>query len=520
MKFFKALLVCLIMSYSSYGQQPVKWGDQHNGSYANPILPGDYQNTDIIRVGSTYYYISATKELSPGMMILSSMDMVNWKAIGHAVNDLTQIDLRYNYNRMEGNSRGIWAVAIRYHDHQFYVYFTDPDFGVFMTTASKAGGPWAPLTKIIGAAGWDDPCPFWDDNGQAYLVATNFADNYKIHLFKMSTDGKALLKDTDQVIHQSKGSEANKLYKINNYYYHFYSEVTPEGRMPFMARSRLIAGPYNERRQLIHKADREPNQGGLVQTDKGDWYFVTHHGKAGWEGREASLLPVTWTPDGWPVWGNVGADGIGNMVWSAYKPTGTNVSASFQTTDDFNNKNLSPQWEWYFQPRDLKWSLMERPGYLRLYACKPLQAGKITKIQNILTQRPLRLEHSTVTVKIDVSHMEDGQVAALCLFGKTYGAIGIMQTGRLKRFYFNDTGVQLNGPEVSQNDAWLRSTWDAAGKAHFYYSTDNVSYQPLGGEFTITNFGNYIGAKIGLYTVNDSAQKGYVDVDWFKYDMQ
>ena len=389
-----------------------------------------------------------------------------------------------------------------------------------MTTAGKASGPWAPLTKMLGEAGWDDPCPLWDDDGQAYLVATHFSDSYKIHLFKMNTDGKTLMIDSDRVIHQSKGSEANKLYKINNYYYHFYSEVTPEGRMPFMARSRNIAGLYNERRQLIHKADREPNQGGLVQTEKGDWYFVTHHGKAGWEGREASLLPVTWTADGWPVWGNAGADGIGNMVWSAPTPIGTTRSATLQTSDEFNNKTLSPQWEWYFQPYELKWSLKERPGYLRLYACKPLQAEKITKIQNILTQRPLRLEHSTVTVKIDISHMEDGQVAALCLFGKTYGAIGITQAGKLKRFYFNNTGAQVTGPEVNRNEVWLRSSWDAAGKAQFFYSTDNVGYQALGGEFTITNFGNYIGAKIGIYTANDLEEKGYIDVDWFKYDMQ
>src|SRR5476651_2035719 len=224
------LLVALVtVATCAKPQQPGKWGDQHDGTYVNPILPGDFQNTDVIRVGAIYYYISATKQLSPGMAILSSTDLVNWKIIGHAVGDITQINPRYNYDKMEGPSRGIWAGAISYHDGKFRVYFTDPDFGLYMTTAAKPEGPWQPLTTLINGPGWDDPCPIWDDKGRAYLVATNFSDAYKIHLFGMAADGRSLLPDSDMVIHQSKGSEANKIYHINNYYYHFYSEVTAEG---------------------------------------------------------------------------------------------------------------------------------------------------------------------------------------------------------------------------------------------------------------------------------------------------
>jgi len=514
-----AFFLILLSRFATNAQQTGKWGDQHNGTYANPILPGDFQNTDVIRVGKVYYYISATKELSPGMMILKSTDLVNWQAIGHAVIDLTQIDKRYNYDRMEGNSRGIWAGAIAYHQGKFYVYFTDPDFGLFMTSATDPAGPWSPLTKMIDGAGWDDPGALWDDNGKAYLVTTNFADNYKIHLFEMTADGKTLLLPTDKVIHQSKGSEASKLYKINGYYYHFYSEVTPEGRMPFMERAKNVYGPYEERRQLIHKADREPNQGGLVQTPQGDWYFVTHHGKAGWEGREVSLLPVTWTNDGWPIWGTLGADGVGNMVWSGPNPAGAKPSAGIQTSDEFNSKTMSPQWEWYFQPRMDKWSLTEKPGFLRLYATKPLQPGNMTKIQNILTQRPLSVGHSTVTVKMNIAHMAEGQTAALCLFGKKFGSIGVQQTGNSRHFYFSNSGVITTGVDISTTDIWLRTSWDAAGLSHFFYSTNGVDFEALDGEFSVTNFGNYIGAKIGIYTANDLKESGYIDIDWFKYDL-
>jgi len=497
------------------------WGDQGDGTYRNPILPGDFQNTDVLRVGSDYYYISATKELSPGMLILTSKDLVNWTYLGHAVPDITQINPRYNFDKMEGVNRGIWAGSLGYHDKKFLVYFTDPDFGIYLSTAVNPAGPWEPLTQMMAGPGWDDPCPFWDDDGQAYLVATNFHDGYKIHLFKMSPDGKTLQLDSDQVIHQSKESEANKIYKIKDYYYHFYSEVTSEGRVPFMERAKNIAGPYEERRQLIHKADGYPNQGGLLQTEAGDWYFVTHHGTAKWDGREASLLPVTWV-DGWPVWGTPGPDGIGNMVWSGNKPIAGFPVKPLQTSDEFDSATLSPQWEWYFQPRADKWSLQERPGFLRLYACRPLQPGVLTKTANILTQRPLRVAQSEVTVKMDLSHMADGQVAGLSLFGKTYGAVGIEQMGNARSFYFDETKKVIPGAAIpeSTTEVWLRASWDASGLAQFSTSTDGTSFNPVETPYQIANSGNYLGAKIGLYTANDKQESGYIDIDWFHYDVK
>lgn len=515
LKALYAILILIILT-ATVSAQATKWGDQHNGSYANPILPGDFHDTDVIRVGADYYYISATNELSPGMLIMSSKDLVNWKIVGHAVSDITQISTKYSYTKMQGASRGIWAGSIRYHDNKFFVYFTDPDEGIFMTSADKIAGPWKPLIQLMKAPGWDDPCPLWDDNGQAYLVTSNFADAYKVHLFKMSADGEHLNTESNVIIHQSKGSEANKLYKIKNYYYHFYSEVTPEGRIPFIARATNIAGPYTDRKQLIHKADHEPNQGGLIQTDKGAWYFVSHHGQARWDGREASLLPVTWVND-WPVLGTVGKDGIGEMVWTGRKPSSDPYAVAIQTSDDFGSKTLSPQWEWYFQPNEEKWSLTERPGYLRLYSNKPLQPGLVTKTVNVLTQRPLRQEQNIATVKFDVAHMTDGQIAAFSFFGKTTGTVGIVQSGSARHFYFNVAGKTKQGQEIDVANVWLRAIWDANGLAKFYHSTDGVNYDPLGEPYNITNFGNMLGAKIGIYTSNETEDGGFVDVDWFHY---
>ncbi|HZL77257.1 MAG TPA: glycoside hydrolase 43 family protein, partial [Candidatus Limnocylindrales bacterium] len=194
------------------------WGDQGDGTYNNPVIPADYSDIDCIRVGADYYAISSTFQFSPGVVILHSKDLVNWKILGHVVTNLNQMGPELNWDRMNRYDKGVWAGAIRYYDKKFWVYFGTPDEGYFMSTATNPAGPWTALHPVLPEAGWDDCCPFWDDDGQGYLVGSNFRDGYKIHLWKLTPDGRNLIKESDRVIHQSKGSEANKLYKINGLY--------------------------------------------------------------------------------------------------------------------------------------------------------------------------------------------------------------------------------------------------------------------------------------------------------------
>ncbi|WP_162847184.1 glycoside hydrolase family 43 protein [Mucilaginibacter gracilis] len=514
---FKALYVILLVaaSVSTVLAQTAKWGDQHNGTYANPILPADFHDTDVIRVGSDYFLVSATNQLSPGILIMQSKDMVNWKIVGHAVNDITRISASYNYDKLQG--RGITASAIRYHDNEFLIYFTDPDEGVFMTSAGKISGPWSPLIQLIKGPGWGSPCPLWNDAGDAYLAATNFADNYKVHLFKMANNGESITMPGN-VIQQGKAAYGGKLYKIKNYYYHFYSELTAEGRVLFAERSANVTGPYTEHHQLMHKADHEPNQASMVQNEKGDWYLIAQHSQARWDGRELSLLPVTWVND-WPVAGTLAGDGIGEMAWTARKPATDPNATPIQTSDDFSSKTLSPQWEWCFQPNAEKWSVTERAGYLRLYASKVPQPEVIEKIPNVITQRPWRLEQSIATVKFDIAHMTDGQIAAMCLFGKTTGIFGVKQNDNLRHIYFSAGGITKQGLQIEIANVWLRAIWDANGLAKFYYSTDGVNYDAFGDAYSITNVDNDGAAKIGIYTASDNESGGFIDIDWFHYGL-
>jgi beta-xylosidase len=493
------------------------WGDQGDGTYVNPVLPSDYSDIDCIRVGSIYYAVSSTFQFSPGFIILQSKDLVNWTILGHVVADLNQIGPDLNWDKMNRYGKGIWAGAIRYHQNKFWVFFGCPDEGYFMSSATNPAGPWDPLHAVIKGPGWDDCCPFWDDDGQGYLVGSSFKDGYKIHLWKLTPDNRDIDLSSDHVIHQSKGSEANKLYKFNGLYFHLFSEVKSEGRCVMMERSANIFGPYAEEKQLNH-ADHDangPNQGGIVQTEKGDWYWYTHHGAGDWEGRCDSLLPVTWI-DGWPIIGKVGPDGIGSMAWSGKMPVQGTPVVNPQTSDEFTGPILGPQWEWNYQPRADKWSLTDRPGWLRLKAFRPLQPDNLLKAGNTLTQRCFRTGSNEVIVKLDLGGMADGQKAGLCHFAATQSSLGVSQQGGIRTLEFQINGKASAGPKLTGSNLWLKSTWGLDGRSQYAYSLDGCTYTNFGDIYQLT-WGHYRGDRIGIYSYNNQGDTGYADVDYFRY---
>lgn len=501
-----------------------RWGDQGDGTYANPVLPADFSDIDAIRVADDYYAISSTLQYSPGMAVLHSKELVNWEVIGHVVDDLTRVDPELSWDKMNRRGRGIWAGSIRRHGGEYWVYFGTPDQGYFMSTAANPAGPWTRVNSVLRAAGWDDPCPFWDDDGQAYLVGTHFAPelpggtSYNVHLFRMTSDGQHLVPGSDRTIHRSAGSEANKLYKINGFYYHLYSEVPREGRVIMMGRARTLLGPW-ETKQLIHvqpQVDKEPNQGGLLELPSRKWYFLSHQGTGDWEGRAVVLLAVTWM-SGWPVIGRVGQDGIGNMVWGGEKAVEGFPRLSVAASDEFDTSKLKPNWEWNYQPRPGMWSLTARPGFLRLYAFQPLRAG-FDGIGNILTQRSMRTTQSRVTAKLDLTGMVSGEQAGLAHFAKTFCSVSIVQTGLRRTVNFMTQGRTAVVAPVPRSTVWLRSTWNFAGVTDFWYSEDGVDFKRVGKPCQLT-WAFYRGDRTGLFTYNANGARGYIDIDSFQYEI-
>lgn len=501
----------------TWGDWP-QWGDLGDGTYRNPVIPGDYSDIDCIRVGSDYYAISSTFQYSPGMTILHSKDLVNWSIAGHAANDVTGIGPELNWDRMNRYARGVWAGAIRHHDGKFRVYFGTPDEGFFMTTATHPAGPWEPLHRMTTEPGWDDCCPFWDDDGQGYFVGTNFSDGYKTWLYQLTPDGRDIIPGSRVLINEGAGREASKLFKVGDTYYHFYSEVGDGGRYVMMQRSQRITGPYTEKRRLSHtqREFNEPNQGGIVQTEAGDWYFLTHHGTGDWEGRCVSLLPVTWV-DGWPIPGAVGEDGIGRMVWSGRKPVPNHPLVVPQSSDDFNGPKLGLQWSWNHHPRRDKWSLTERPGFLRLHAFKPLRADQLKSAGNTLTQRSMRTPRNIATLAMNISGIADGQVAGLCHYSGPSSSIGVRRDGGAITLEFSHNGKFTPGPRIASRNIWFRSTWGLDGLSRYSYSTDGETFTEFGDSYQLA-WGDYRGDRLGIFTYNNQEEAGYIDCASFTYD--
>jgi beta-xylosidase len=535
-----------------------KWGDQGNGTFRNPVLAGDYSDPDVIRVGDDYYGISSTLQESPGMIVIHSKDLVNWEIVGHVVSDVSVLSPELNWNSMKGYDQGVFAGSLRFHDNKFYCHFTTKKNGWFVAIADRPEGPWnvAQMTDMEGnplnGYGWDDNCPLWDDDGNAYIIASNFGKyEWCPRIFRMSPDGKQLLdgrvsEGSDNtkyldiigghITHPYRTSEANKIFKHNGYYYFFFSEVrNADGfrpRIPVLLRSKNIFGPY-ALKEILHSQgfdkDFEPNQGSLLDTPDGkDWYFITHHGTGHFSGRFLSLLSMKWVND-WPVISeDVDHDGVGEMVWKEKKPSLNNPNIKIQTSDDFSTPNLGLQWQWNHQPRAEKWSLTERPGYLRLYAFKPLEDNNFFTVGNTIGQRYYRCENSVATVKLDINGMVNGQDAGLCQYdgGKCFSSLGVVMDNDVKKVVYK-RGEYEKAATVTVGDfvvpqkaktMYFRLKADFNGLCNFEYSFDNKKYI-ASGETSQLTWAFYRGTRLGIYNYNNLNEAGFVDVDSFEYQI-
>lgn len=502
---------------------PIMWGDwqtwgaQHDGTYVNPVLPGDFSDIDCIEHNGYYYAISSTFQFEPGMVVLRSTDMVNWNIYSHAVADITQISEGQNWTQMDRYARGIWAGAIRWHKDRFYVYFGCPDEGMFMTTAKKIEGPWAPLTKMNIDGGWDDCCPLFDDDGQNYFVATHYADGYQTYIFRLSEDGKNVDWDSKVLINEGYGREANKLYKWNGKYYHLFSEDRDGGRYLVMQRSDKPMGPYDEHHRLCNTQRQwnEPNQGGYLQDADGKWFFLTHHGSGDWGGRQASLLPVTWSNDGWPIIGTPDDNNVGNFISRSTIPN-TRRGKTQPLSDIIIRSFTDENWEWNYHPRkDFYHRTADR---LTLKAFKPLQKNNLLKAGNTLTLRSYQTPANNVGVEIDLSNMAEGQRSGICHFSAAWSEFGVkMENGkRILYFRTNNGNEQTFDNEQIPTHLMLGCEWGLDGRCRYKVSLNGGTTWNTLASYNL-EWGNYRGDRLGIYTYNNLGEQGTATFSQFCY---
>ncbi|MDQ0885124.1 beta-xylosidase [Paenibacillus sp. V4I9] len=503
--------------------------DLGNGFYRNPILYADYSDLDIVRVGNDFYMTASSFVSTPGLPILHSNDLVNWTLIGHAIDQLP--------DGFEGRVRhgdGVWAPSIRHHNGTFYIYFGAPDEGIFMTTAQNPTGPWSPLHLVKAVKGWIDPCPFWDEDGHAYLVHA-FANSrcgikHKLNMCRMKPDGTALLDDGSIVFDGTVDHptmEGPKLYKRNGYYYIFAPAGGVKTGWQTILRSRSIFGPYEDK-IVLHQGHTDvngPHQGGYVELDSGESWFMHFQDREAY-GRIVHLQPMGWEND-WPTMGiDSNGDGIGEPVSEYRKPnTGSSWPIAVPaTSDEFDHSALGLQWQWQGNSRPEWLSLTASPGQLRLMAHSlPKGASTLYDAPNVLCQK-LPAPELTVTTKLTLYAGSGIERAGLTVFGHKYRYISLESSeAGLRIVLVSGEGSKEGASErldaevpADISTVYLRVTIVREAKCLFQISFDGEAYETLGDTFDAMP-GGWVGAKIGLFCLQlgEALGSGYADFDWF-----
>jgi beta-xylosidase len=520
-------IVVLILTISSFIHGQVWQPDQGDGTYKNPIIFADYSDPDVVRVEKDFYLVASSFTCMPGVPVLHSPDLVNWEIIGHVYQKLPL----EKYNKPQ-HGEGSWAPSIRYHQGTYYVYFCTPEDGLFMASTTNPADEWQ-LHHVVRTSQWEDPCPIWDDDGNAYLVRGKLR-GCQLFLHKLSPDGKKILDNGVLIfedMHNQPTIEGPKFLKKDGYYY----ILAPAGGVPTgwqtVLRSKNIYGPY-EQKVVLERGSTEingPHQGGLVELESGEWWFV-HFQDRGAYGRIVHLQPVKWK-EGWPLMGvDLDGNGIGEPVLVCKKPdVGRTYPARIpQTTDEFDGEKLGLQWQWQANPGNDWYELIKGEGVLRLYAVNnPTEDGNLWYSANIFVQK-FPAPEFTVTTKMRFYPGDAGEKAGLTIMGRSHAYLALIKKDMEVRLAYCEgsnaggggKAEEIEGIPWQGGDVYLRVKISSGAVCRFSYSADNKTFTPIGRDFE-GSAGVWIGAKVGIFHVNPNLNPltfGHSDFDWFRVE--
>ncbi len=496
-----------------------------SNSAQNPIIYADVPDMSMIRVGETYYMSSTTMHMDPGVPIMKSKDLVNWKLVNYCYDTLANIPATNLEDGKNEYGRGSWASCIRYHNNTYYVStFSGTTHKTYIfSTKNIEKGPWKLITLN---AQYHDHSIFFDDDGKIYIIWG--AGKLMIAELKDDLSGvkegseKVLIADVNAPAGNNVGlGEGSQLFKVNGKYYLF-NICWPRGgmRTVLIHRADKITGPYEGR---VGLQDKGVAQGGLIDTPDGRWfaYLFQDHGSVG---RAPYLVPVKWE-DGWPV---LGVDGKAPEVLDGL-PANKSLIPWIVNSDEFTRQKNEPAlplvWQWNHNPNNSLWSVRQRKGYLRLTTGRV--DSDFVMARNTLTQRTIGPECSGST-SIDVSNMKEGDFAGLSLLQKKYGLVGVKyEKGGKSVVMVNadtDEPIEVQRVPLNQEIVFLKAECDfrnRADKANFFYSLDGKSWQPIGNtlnmQYTLPHF---MGYRFGLFNFATEKPGGFVDFDFFHINDQ
>lgn len=544
--FILSLSVCSLFHPAMAQYRSEVWvSDEGNGMYRNPVLHADYSDPDVCAVGEDYFLTASSFNCTPGLPILHSKDLVNWKIVNYALKKVEPVEY-YNEAR---HGKGVWAPSIRFHEGVFYIYWGDPDFGIFMVKTRDPYGEWDAPVLVKAGKGMIDPCPLWDDDGRVYLAhawaGSRAKFNSVLTVCEMNKEGTAVISDPVLVFDGNDGVnhtiEGAKFYKRNGFYYLFAPAGGVVSGWQLVMRSKDVYGPYEARIVMAQgKTDiNGPHQGGWVDTPAGESWFL-HFQDKGAYGRVLHLNPMKWVND-WPVIGvDKDGDGCGDPV-SRYRKPKTGKTYPIETpveSDEFDTRKLGLQWEWHANYQDV-FGFTTNMGYARIYGHELSPHFKnFWEVPNLLMQK-FPAEEFTATAKLKVSAKDDGQLSGLIIMGWDYSWIGVEKQGEkflLKQAVCKDA-EQGNLEQVStlavlepsrkfeaglfpnyEREIYIRVHVGKGAYCRFSYSLDGKKFTEAGTLFKARQ-GKWIGAKVGMFSVTPHGkERGWVDVDWFRVE--
>lgn len=544
--FILSLSVCSLFHPAMAQYRSKVWvSDEGNGMYRNPVLHADYSDPDVCAVGEDYFLTASSFNCTPGLPILHSKDLVNWKIVNYALKKVEPVEY-YNEAR---HGKGVWAPSIRFHEGMYYIYWGDPDFGIFMVKTRDPYGEWDKPVLVKAGKGMIDPCPLWDDDGRVYLAhawaGSRAKFNSVLTVCELNKEGTAVISDPVLVFDGNDGVnhtiEGAKFYKRNGFYYLFAPAGGVVSGWQLVMRSKDVYGPYEARIVMAQgKTDiNGPHQGGWVDTPAGESWFL-HFQDKGAYGRVLHLNPMKWIND-WPVIGvDKDGDGCGDPV-SRYRKPKTGKTYPIETpveSDEFDTRKLGLQWEWHANYQDV-FGFTTNMGYARIYGHELSPHFKnFWEVPNLLMQK-FPAEEFTATAKLKVSAKDDGQLSGLIIMGWDYSWIGVEKQGEkflLKQAVCKDA-EQGNLEQVStlavlepsrkfeaglfpnyEREIYIRVHVDKGAYCRFSYSLDGKKFTEAGTLFKARQ-GKWIGAKVGMFSVTPHGkERGWVDVDWFRVE--
>lgn len=496
-------------------------------TYTNPILFSDYSDPDVIRVGDDYWMTSSSFTCYPGLQILHSTNLVDWEIAGAAVIDFSD-DPTFDAPNHGG---GVWAPCLRYHDGRYWIFWGDPDRGIFQVNTTDPRGEWSKAHLVMEGKGLIDTSPLWDDDGRVYLVHAYAGSRagFKsiLNVCELDKDCTRVISDQVLVFDGKKNGndtvEGPKFYKRNGWYYIFAPSGGVKTGWQLVLRSRNVYGPY-EWRKVLHQGDTQingPHQGGWVTDAAGDSWFIHFQDKYAW-GRVCHLQPMTWTEDDWCIMGeDRNGDGIGEPVSTYRRPAVAKTAEPLKegylsataTSSNFTGIKIPLNWQWEANPKYYWFQHNPELGCLRLNCIQnPEGWVNLRDTPNILAQKVVG-PRTEFTTKLVYRPSYAGERVGVILTGRSYSTIEMNYDGQKVSLVRRDCPDANKGAKETIlesielgnerfNTVHIKLVVEDDCMCTFSYSLDGKRFKKFGPVFKGRE-GDWIGAKIGYFATSE-----------------